>query len=164
MTNTTFDVEETLEKLSLPQKIKLLAGLGWWHTEPIPEAGIPSVRMSDGPNGVRGTRFFNGIPSNCFPSSTGLGSSFDIDLARRVGEALGDECRAKGDHILLGPTVNTQRSPLGGRGFESFSEDPQLNGLIAAAYINGLQSTGIAATIKHFVANDQEYQRYCSTQ
>ena len=65
-----------------------------------------------------------------------------------------------GSHILLGPTVNTQRSPLGGRGFESFSEDPQLNGLIAAAYINGLQSTGISATIKHFVANDQEYQRY----
>ena len=68
-----------------------------------------------------------------------------------------------GSHILLGPTVNTQRSPLGGRGFESFSEDPQLNGLIAAAYINGLQSTGISATIKHFVANDQEYQRYITT-
>lgn len=121
---------------------------------------------------------FNGVPSNCFPSATGLCSSFDVDLARRIGEALGDECRAKGNllrqiydqqymlnisigsHILLGPTVNTQRSPLGGRGFESFSEDPQLNGLISAAYINGLQSTGIAATIKHFVANDQEYQRY----
>ncbi|KAI0070502.1 glycoside hydrolase family 3 protein [Panus rudis PR-1116 ss-1] len=155
-----FHVEEALGRLSVAQKIKLLTGLGWWHTEPIPQHGVPSVRMSDGPNGVRGTRFFNGVPSNCFPSSTGLGSSFDIDLAQRIGVALGDESKAKGVHILLGPTVNTQRSPLGGRGFESFSEDPQLNGLIAAAYVKGLQSTGVAATIKHFAANDQEYQRY----
>ncbi|KAG6850899.1 hypothetical protein H0H93_006725 [Arthromyces matolae] len=155
-----FDVEATLAKLSLPNKIKLLTGLGWWHTEPIPEAGVPSIRLSDGPNGVRGTRFFNGVPSNCFPASTGLGSSFDIELARQVGEALGEECRTKGTHVLLAPTVNTQRSPLGGRGFESFSEDPYLNGTIAAAYINGLQSKGVSATIKHFVANDQEFQRF----
>ncbi|KAI0057601.1 glycoside hydrolase family 3 protein [Artomyces pyxidatus] len=155
-----FDVEATLAKLTLPQKIKLLAGLGWWHTQSIPEAGVPSVRMSDGPNGVRGTRFFNGVPSSCFPSSTGLGASFDIDLARQVGEALADECRAKSTHVLLAPTVNTQRSPLGGRSFESFSEDPHLNGTLAAAYINGLQSKGVAATIKHFVANDQEFQRF----
>lgn len=103
---------------------------------------------------------FNGVPSSCFPSSTGLGASFDIDLAYRVGVALGEECRAKGCHILLGPTVNTQRSPLGGRSFESFAEDPTLNGLIAAAYINGLQSKGVAATIKHYCANDQEFQRF----
>ncbi|KAG5718830.1 putative beta-glucosidase I [Termitomyces sp. T112] len=158
--STEFDVDATLAKLSLPNKIKLLTGLGWWHTEPVPEAGVPSMRLSDGPNGVRGTRFFNGVPSNCFPASTGLGSSFDIELAHRVGEALGDECRAKGTHVLLAPTVNTQRSPLGGRGFESFSEDPHLNGTIAAAYINGLQSKGVSATIKHYVANDQEFQRF----
>lgn len=103
---------------------------------------------------------FNGVPSSCFPSSTGLGSSFDVDLALRVGQALGDESRAKSSHILLAPTVNTQRSPLGGRGFESFSEDPHLNGTIAGAYINGVQSKGVAATLKHYVANDQEYQRY----
>ncbi|KAG6861560.1 hypothetical protein C0995_014856 [Termitomyces sp. Mi166 len=157
--STEFDVDATLAKLSLPNKIKLLTGLGWWHTEPVPEAGVPSIRLSDGPNGVRGTRFFNGVPSNCFPASTGLGSSFDIELAHRVGEALGEECRAKGTHVLLAPTVNTQRSPLGGRGFESFSEDPCLNGTIAAAYINGLQSKGVSATIKHYVANDQEFQR-----
>ncbi|KAG5648833.1 hypothetical protein DXG03_000182 [Asterophora parasitica] len=118
------------------------------------------MRFSDGPNGVRGTRFFNGVPSSCFPASTGLGSAFDVDLARKVGEALGDESRAKGCHVLLAPTVNTQRSPLGGRGFESFSEDPHLNGTVAAAYINGLQSKGVAATIKHYVANDQEFQRF----
>ncbi|KAJ6628953.1 glycoside hydrolase family 3 protein [Mycena sp. CBHHK59/15] len=154
------DVDETLAKLTIPQKIKLLSGSGWWHTEAIPEAGVPAMRMSDGPNGVRGTRFFNGVPSSCFPSSTGLGSSFDVELAEKVGKALGDESRAKGCHILLAPTVNTQRSPLGGRGFESFSEDPVLNGTIAAAYINGLQSKGVSATIKHYVANDQEFQRF----
>ncbi|KAH7877108.1 glycoside hydrolase family 3 protein [Lentinula edodes] len=157
---TTFNVEETLSKLSVIQKIKLLSGLGWWHTEPVAEYGIPSMRMSDGPNGVRGTRFFNGVPSSCFPSSTGLGASFDVDLAYKVGIALGEECRAKGCHILLGPTVNTQRSPLGGRSFESFAEDPTLNGLIAAAYINGVQSKGVSATIKHYVANDQEFERF----
>ncbi|KAF8663458.1 hypothetical protein AX16_001028 [Volvariella volvacea WC 439] len=160
MASTTFDVKEKLSQLTIPQKIKLLTGLGWWQTEPIPEAGIPSIRMSDGPNGVRGSQFFNGVPSSCFPASTGLGSSFDIELAERVGKALGDEARAKGTHILLAPTVNTQRSPLGGRSFESFSEDPFLNGTIAAAYINGLQSKGVSATIKHFVANDQEFQRF----
>ncbi|KAJ7780939.1 glycoside hydrolase family 3 protein [Mycena metata] len=154
------DIDQTLSKLTLVQKVKLLTGSGWWHTEAIPEAGIPAVRMSDGPNGVRGTQFFNGVPSSCFPASSGLGSSFDVDLAREVGKALADECRAKGCHILLAPTVNTQRSPLGGRGFESFSEDPLLNGNIAAAYINGLQSNGVSATIKHFVANDQEFQRF----
>ncbi|KAJ3516286.1 hypothetical protein NLJ89_g1217 [Agrocybe chaxingu] len=153
------DVSATLAKLNLPQKIKLLSGLGWWHTEPVHEAGIQSMRFSDGPNGVRGTRFFNGVPSSCFPASTGLGSSFDVELAHKVGEALGDECRAKSTHVLLAPTVNIQRSPLGGRGFESFSEDPLLNGAVASAYINGLQSKGVSATIKHFVANDQEFER-----
>ncbi|PPQ71098.1 hypothetical protein CVT24_009849 [Panaeolus cyanescens] len=154
------DIKATLAKLTIPQKIKLLTGLGWWSTEPVPEAGIPSIRMSDGPNGVRGGQFFNGVPSSCFPSSTGLGSSFDEDLAWKVGEALGEEARAKSTHILLAPTVNIQRSPLGGRGFESFSEDPNLNGNIAAAYINGLQSKGVSATIKHYVANDQEFERF----
>ncbi|GJE99911.1 glycoside hydrolase family 3 protein [Phanerochaete sordida] len=157
---TRVDIEGLLAKLNLSQKVNLLSGFGWWHTTAVPEAGIPAIRMSDGPNGVRGTRFFNGVPSSCFPSSTGVGSSFDIELASDIGKALADECRAKGCHILLGPTVNTQRSPLGGRGFESFSEDPHLNGTIAAAYINGLQSKGVSATIKHFVANDQEFERF----
>ncbi|KXN92304.1 putative beta-glucosidase I [Leucoagaricus sp. SymC.cos] len=155
-----FDVESVLAQLTVSEKITLLTGLGWWNTEAVASAGVPSIKLSDGPNGVRGSYFFNGTPSSCFPCSTGLASSFDIDLARRVGEALGDESRAKGVHVLLGPTVNTQRSPLGGRGFESFAEDPYLNGAIAAAYINGLQSRGISATIKHFVANDQEFQRF----
>ncbi|KAF8165588.1 glycoside hydrolase family 3 protein [Crassisporium funariophilum] len=160
MSAVDFDVKATLAKLSLPEKIRLLTGLGWWQTEPVPAHGVESMRLSDGPNGIRGSQFFNGVPSTCFPASTGLGSSFDIELAQKVGEALGDEARAKSVHVLLAPTVNTQRSPLGGRGFESFAEDPHLNGTIAAAYINGVQSKGVSATIKHYVANDQEYQRY----
>ncbi|TFK64048.1 glycoside hydrolase family 3 protein [Pluteus cervinus] len=158
--SNVLNVEETLGKLTLAQKIKLLGGLDVWHTEPVPEAGVPSMRFSDGPNGVRGTRFFNGVPASCFPSSTGLGSSFDVELAAKVGGTLADEARAKSAHVLLAPTVNIQRSPLGGRSFESFSEDPHLNGTIAAAYINGLQAKGVSATIKHYVANDQEFERF----
>ncbi|KAJ7498630.1 glycoside hydrolase family 3 protein [Mycena latifolia] len=153
------DIDQTLAKLSRAQKIKLLCGSGMWHTEASPEAGIPAIRMSDGKTSARPKWVFNGVPASCFPASSGLGSSFDVELARKVGEALADEARAKGCHILLAPTVNTQRSPLGGRGFESFSEDPVLNGMIAAAYINGVQSKGVSATIKHYVANDQEFQR-----
>ncbi|KAK7062032.1 beta-glucosidase [Favolaschia claudopus] len=156
------DVDQTLAKLNVVQKIQLLAGSGAWHTHAIKDGAVdlPPLRMSDGPNGVRGQRFFNGTPASCFPASTGLGSSFDVELAKKIGEALADEARVKGCHTLLAPTVNTQRSPLGGRGFESFSEDPVVNGTIAAAYINGLQSKGVSATIKHFVANDQEFERF----
>ncbi|CDZ97665.1 glycoside hydrolase family 3 protein [Phaffia rhodozyma] len=152
-------IEDTLSKLSMLEKIKLLSGSDAWHTYKIDRLGIPAVRMSDGPNGVRGTNFFNGTLSSCFPCSTGVASSWDVDLVREIGLALGTECKEKGAHVLLGPTVNTQRSPLGGRGFESFSEDPYLNGTIAAAYINGVQEKGVVATIKHFVCNDQEKER-----
>ncbi|KAF9481867.1 glycoside hydrolase family 3 protein [Pholiota conissans] len=145
--SSTNDIDAILQKLTIPQRIKLLAGRDLNHSEPIPELDIPSLRFSDGPNGARGTK-----------SSIGLGSSFDVDLVKAVGEALGEECRAKSTHVLLAPTVNTHRSPLGGRGFESFSEDPHLNGTVASAYINGLQSKGVGATIKHFVANDQEFE------
>ncbi|TNY19798.1 glycoside hydrolase family 3 protein [Rhodotorula diobovata] len=157
-----FDVDQKLAELSIATKIKLLGGKDFWCFEDSPEDGIPAVRTSDGPNGVRGRNFFNGVPSSCFPSGTGLAASFDRAMMRRVGEALGDECRAKSAHVLLGPTINIQRSPLGGRGFESYSEDPLLSGLLAAEYVNGVQSKGVAACIKHFVANDQEFERFSS--
>ncbi|KAI0084918.1 hypothetical protein BDY19DRAFT_1050972 [Irpex rosettiformis] len=158
------DVEDVLAKLSLSDKIKLLTGKGFWRSCSIPNPKsrdplVPSVLFSDGPNGVRG-KLFNGFLSSCFPCSTGLGSSFDKDLVAEVGRALGEECITRGVHVLLGPTVNTQRSPLGGRSFESYSEDPHLNGAIAAAFINGLQATKVSACIKHFAANDQEFQRF----
>jgi beta-glucosidase len=95
-----------------------------WHTTPIERLGIPSLRLSDGPNGVRGTKFFDSTPAACLPCGTGLGATWDVDLIREVGNLLGLEAKAKGAHVLLGPTVNMQRNSLGGRGFESFSEDP----------------------------------------
>lgn len=115
--------------------------------------------MTDGPNGARGTKFFNGVPAACLPCGTSLASTWDRNILRLAGELLGNECKAKGAACWLGPTVNIQRSPLGGRGFESLSEDPYLSGKLAASYINGTQSTGVIATIKHFVANDQEHER-----
>jgi beta-glucosidase len=120
---------------------------------------IPSLRMSDGPNGVRGTRFFNGIPAACFPCATALGATWDVELLSEVGKLMGEEAIAKGTHIVLGPTINIQRSPLGGRGFESFSEDGVLSGTLAGHMCKGMQEKGVAATLKHFVCNDQEHER-----
>lgn len=134
-------------------------GVDFWHTKAVPRLNVPSIRMSDGPNGVRGTRFFNGVPAACFPCGTGLGATWNTDLLAEAGSLMGAEARAKGAHVLLGPTVNMQRSPLGGRAFESFSEDPVLAGNCAAAVIRGIEGTGVVASIKHFVANDQEHER-----
>jgi beta-glucosidase len=126
---------------------------------PLPRFGVPSIRLSDGPNGVRGTKFFNGVPAACLPCGTGLASTWDLRLLNKAGVLIGEECKAKGAHCWLGPTVNMPRSPLGGRDFESFSEDPYLSGKLAGSYINGTQSTGVISTLKHFVANDQEHER-----
>ncbi|KAF8589753.1 glycoside hydrolase family 3 protein [Ramaria rubella] len=115
--------------------------------------------MSDGPNGVRGSSHFVSTPAQCLPCATSLASTFDADLVNEVGAFLAQEAKTKSAVTLLAPTCNIQRSPLGGRSFESFSEDPHLSGSLAAAYVNGLQTNGVAATIKHFVANDQEHER-----
>ncbi|EIN08123.1 hypothetical protein PUNSTDRAFT_154781 [Punctularia strigosozonata HHB-11173 SS5] len=148
-----------VEKLKLDEKIALLGAPNWWNTSSIPRLEIPSVRMSDGPNGVRGSSHFVSTPAQCLPCATSFGATFDQDLIRDVGAFLAAEAKIKSSVILLAPTCNIQRSPLGGRAFESFSEDPYLSGMMAAAYVNGLQSDGVAATIKHFVANDQEHER-----
>ncbi|KAF9639181.1 putative beta-glucosidase protein [Lasiodiplodia theobromae] len=153
------DIEDALSKLDLNEKVELLSGIDFWHTKPIPRLSIPSIRTSDGPNGVRGTRFFNGVPAACFPCGTALAATWDTSLIRSGGALMGKEAIAKGAHVILGPTTNMQRSPLGGRGFESFSEDPYLAGAMSAATVQGIQSTGVAATIKHFVCNDQEHER-----
>ncbi|KAK8152912.1 beta-glucosidase [Phyllosticta citrichinensis] len=153
------DVDKVLAELDLNEKISLLSGIDFWHTAPVKRLGIPSIRTSDGPNGVRGTQFFNGVPAACFPCGTGLAATWDQSLIKDGGRLMGREAIAKGAHVILGPTVNMQRSPLGGRGFESFSEDPYLAGAMGAAVVGGIQDTGVAATIKHFVCNDQEHER-----
>ncbi|KAI0781293.1 glycoside hydrolase family 3 protein [Trametes elegans] len=152
-------VSDLVNKLTTDEKIKLLSGPNWWNTNAIERLGIPAVRMSDGPNGVRGSSHFVSTPAQCLPCATSMASTFDPDLLFEVGKFLGEEAKIKSSVILLAPTCNIQRNPLGGRAFESFSEDPHLSGIISAAYVNGLQSQGVASTIKHFVGNDQEHER-----
>ncbi|KAH8117155.1 glycoside hydrolase superfamily [Phellopilus nigrolimitatus] len=153
------NIPELIKKLSIDEKIQLLSAPDWWNTSAIKRLDIPAVRMSDGPNGVRGSSHFVVTPAQCLPCATALGSTFDPDLIFKVGGFLAAEAKVKSSVILLAPTCNIQRSPLGGRSFESFSEDPTLSGILAAAYVNGVQARGVAATIKHFVANDQEHER-----
>ncbi|KAK9481527.1 glycoside hydrolase superfamily [Lipomyces starkeyi] len=156
----SMDIEVVLSQLTTAEKVNLLSGIDLWHTYAVERLGVPSLRLSDGPNGVRGTRFFNGVPAACFPCGTALGATWNTALLTDAGTLMGVEAKAKGAHVILGPTVNMQRSPLGGRGFESFSEDPVLSGLSASAIINGIQSENVVATIKHFVGNDQEHERH----
>ncbi|ODQ82782.1 glycoside hydrolase family 3 protein [Babjeviella inositovora NRRL Y-12698] len=153
------DIEHVISQLTLREKVELVSGIDFWHTKAVERLNIPSLRFSDGPNGIRGTKFFNGVKSGCFPCGTSLGSTFDKELLEAAGRLMATEAKFKGAHVILGPTCNIQRSPLGGRGFESFSEDPSLSGLATAAVIKGIQSEGIVATIKHFVANDLEDER-----
>ncbi|KAJ5137855.1 hypothetical protein N7526_004088 [Penicillium atrosanguineum] len=153
------DIESLLKQLTLDEKVALLAGDDFWHTVSIPRLGIPSIRVSDGPNGVRGTRFFSSVPAACLPCGTAIGATFDRDLALEIGHLLAAEAKAKGVHVILGPTINIARGPLGGRGFESYSEDPMLSGVLAGHYCKGLKEKNISATLKHFVCNDQEHER-----
>ncbi|MGH9134846.1 MAG: beta-glucosidase H [Ilumatobacteraceae bacterium] len=142
--------------MNLRERIALLAGADTWHTAATSE--IPAIRMSDGPAGVRGTSW-EGPPSASFPCGTALAASFDPDLVREVGEALGREARSKSAHVVLAPTVNLHRTPIGGRNFECMSEDPLLTAAIASAYIEGVQSLGVACCVKHLVCNDTEFAR-----
>ncbi|KAJ1323420.1 beta-glucosidase [Microdochium nivale] len=128
----TPDVRDLLSKLTLEEKIGFLAGKNTWETHAVERLGIPSLKVSDGPNGARGGNFFDGVTAACFPACVSLAATFDRGLAHRVGVALGQECQTKGAHVLPGPTVCIHRSPLGGRNFEAFSEDPLLSGAIAA--------------------------------
>ncbi len=157
-----FDVEQLLSELNQDEKISLLSAVDFWHTKKIERLGIPAVRVSDGPNGIRGTKFFDGVPSGCFPNGTGLASTFDRDLLETAGKLMAKESIAKNAAVILGPTTNMQRGPLGGRGFESFSEDPYLAGMATSSVVKGMQGEGIAATVKHFVCNDLEDQRFSS--
>ncbi|PCD22024.1 hypothetical protein AU210_015826 [Fusarium oxysporum f. sp. radicis-cucumerinum] len=155
----TIDVEALIKKLSIPEKIDLLTGLDYWHTRPLPKHGIPSIRLSDGPNGVRGIKFFDGVKAACFPCGTALGATFNTPLLEEAGRKMGEETKLKGAHCLLSPAINMQRAPVGGRGFESIGEDPVLAGLGAAALCRGIESTGVLSTPKHWICNDQEHRR-----
>lgn len=153
-----------MAQLSIEEKAALVAGGTFWDTAAAP--GIPSIAVADGPHGVRrtppsGENFGLGesIPSTCFPPATGLASSWNRELVERVGQALGVESRAQGVAVLLGPGINIKRSPLCGRNFEYFSEDPLVSGELGASFVRGLQSKGVGASLKHFAANNQETNR-----
>jgi beta-glucosidase len=152
-------VAETLARMTLDEKIALLAGQNRWETVPISRLGLPSLKVTDGPNGARGADTNHGPASTSFPVGAAMGATFDPGLIEKVGHALARETRAKGADVLLAPTVNIPRVPNAGRNFECFSEDPVLSGLLAAAYVSGLQAEGVGACIKHFVCNDQEHER-----
>ncbi|MFE7584453.1 glycoside hydrolase family 3 protein [Streptomyces gardneri] len=153
-------VEAALGKLDLDTKARLLGGQDMWSLPALPEIGLKSLVMSDGPIGVRGVRWTADDPSVALPSPTALAAAWDPGLARRAGRLLAQEARRKGVHVLLAPTVNLHRSPLGGRHFEAYSEDPYLTGEIGTGYVQGVQDGGVGTTVKHFVANDAETDRF----
>jgi beta-glucosidase len=153
-------LRERLASLSLEQKVRLLTGADFWSLHPEPAIGLRRLVLSDGPAGVRGERWDERDPSANVPSPTALAASWDEVGVERLGRLLAAEARRKGVDVLLAPTVNLHRSPYGGRHFECFSEDPLLTARIGVAYVRGLQAGGVAATVKHFVANDSETERF----
>ncbi|NEE03530.1 beta-glucosidase family protein [Phytoactinopolyspora halotolerans] len=153
-------LETLLRRLTLEEKVALLTGADMWSTVPLEKIGLRRILMSDGPSGVRGEIWDERDPSLNLPSATALSSAWDTGIARRYGAVCAAEARRKGVDVVLGPTINLHRSPLGGRHFEAFSEDPLLTADLAAAYVAGLQDNGVAATLKHYLCNDFETDRF----
>jgi beta-glucosidase len=156
---TAVNIEALLDQMTLEEQVSLLSGADFWATVPIPRLNVPAVKVSDGPNGARGGIFKDGPSTACFPAGIALASTWSPELLQETGAALGAEARIKGARVLLAPTVNLHRTVLNGRNFECHSEDPLLSSEMAVAYVRGVQSTGVAATIKHFVGNESEFQR-----
>ena len=164
------DIKALVSQMTLEEKAGLCSGLDFWHTKPVERLGVPSVMVSDGPHGLRkqdekadhlGVN--DSIKAVCMPAACATASSFDRDLMGRMGQAIGDSCQHEKLGVVLGPAVNIKRSPLCGRNFEYFSEDPYLAGEMSAAYINGVQSKNVGTSIKHFAANSQEHRRMSSS-
>ncbi len=160
------DIKVLVSKMTLEEKAALVTGASNWTTTPVERLGIPEMVVSDGPHGVRRVEDVTSIaqvslPATCFPTASCTASTWNVDLIKRMGEALAEECIALNVDVLLGPGVNMKRSPLGGRNFEYFSEDPFLAGEMAVNFINGLQGKGVGVSLKHYAANNQEFQRFC---
>jgi beta-glucosidase len=153
-------IDQLLRELSPEQKVRLVSGANFWRTKEVPDIGLGSVVFSDGPSGVRGETWDERSPSLCVPSPTALAATWDERLVSDVVSLLAADARRRGVHVVLAPTLNLHRSPLGGRHFECFSEDPLLTGSIGVAYVSGLQRHGIGACVKHYVGNDSENDRF----
>ena len=161
------DTDAAVGRLPLAEQVRLLSGRGFWRTEEVAGAGVPSLLVADGPHGLRTQPdgedhlgLGSSAPATCFPPAVTLASTWDDDLVARVGRAVGTEALALGVGLVLGPGLNIKRHPLCGRSFEYFSEDPLLSGRMAAALVEGLQSTGVGACVKHFAVNNQESHRF----
>jgi len=158
------NLTDIISQMTLEEKASLCSGLNMWQTKPVERLGIPSIVMTDGPHGLRkqanpGDMSSKTVPATCFPSGAGLASSWDRELIREVGAAIGEECQQEDVQIILGPAVNIKRSPLCGRNFEYFSEDPYLSSEMGASHVKGVQSQGVGTSVKHFAANNQETLR-----
>jgi beta-glucosidase len=154
------DIAALVAELTLDEKAALTAGQDLWATVPIERVGIPSWQVTDGPNGARGAALTGTSTSVCVPCGSGLGSTWDEALMEEIGAVIGRQARTKSCRVLLAPTVNLHRSPLGGRTFESYGEDPFHVGKLAAAFVRGAQSEGVATTVKHFAGNEAEFERF----
>ncbi len=163
------NVEQLIKSMTLEEKASLCSGLDFWHTQPIERLGIPAMMVSDGPHGLRKQADESdhlginaSIEAVCFPTGCTVASSYDRKLIHEMGTILGNECQAEGIGVILGPAMNIKRSPLCGRNFEYFSEDPYLSSNMAAAQIKGIQSMNVGTSVKHFLANNQEHRRMTS--
>jgi len=159
------DIQSIIASMTLEEKAALCTGAGAWSTTPVERLGVPEMIVADGPHGVRRvpdihSMALHSLPATCFPTASCSASTWDVDLIRQMGEALAEECIALNVDVLLGPGVNMKRSPLCGRNFEYFSEDPYLAGELAVSFINGVQSKGVGTSLKHYAANNQEFQRF----
>ncbi len=159
------NIQSIIEQMTLEEKAALCTGASAWSTTPVERLGVPEMIVSDGPHGVRRVpnlheMSLESFPATCFPTASCLAATWDVDLISKLGEALAEECIALNVDVLLGPGVNMKRSPLGGRNFEYFSEDPYLAGEMAVNHINGIQSKGVGTSLKHYAANNQEFQRF----
>lgn len=167
--NAKQQAAEWVAKMTTEEQALLLSGDGWWATHGVERLGLPPISLSDGPHGLRKVRRNDSagaegsVPSTCFPTASALAATWNVDLAREVGAALGREAQAVDVQVLLGPGINIKRSPLGGRNFEYFSEDPILAGRLAAAYIDGVQGEGVGTSLKHFAVNSQEDERMATS-
>lgn len=159
------NIDELVGKMTLEEKACICSGADYWRTKAIDRLDIPSIAVSDGPHGLRktsegdNTGIAKGVEATCFPTASALSSSWDREFVEEIGRALGEECQALGVDILLGPGINMKRSPLCGRNFEYYSEDPYLAGEIGAAFVNGVQSQGVGTCVKHFACNNAEFER-----
>lgn len=160
------NIPRLVAEMTLEEKASLCSGLDFWKTKPIDRLGIPSIMVTDGPHGLRKQTsdtdqmgLNESVPATCFPTASSLAATWNRDLVREVGEALADECRQEKVSVILGPGANIKRSPLCGRNFEYFSEDPYLSGEIAKSHIQGVQSRGVGTSLKHYAANNQEFRR-----